>query len=610
MKNILLLIFAFFTLPLFSQTIERVDPPNWWTDMKYNNIELLVKGKGLRDVVFSTNEKDIAITDVVYPENPDYVYITLKISGDAVPGIKKIDYKAGRKSYVLNYELKQRNGSPDIHQGINSGDVIYLITPDRFANGDTTNDVVESMREKVCNREEIDARHGGDLRGVINKLDYIKSLGMTATWLNPVEENDMDATSYHGYAFTDHFKVDPRFGTNDEYLEYVEKSHEKGLKVVKDVVYNHFGIKHYLIEDLPSKSWLHNWDEFTRTNYRASTLMDPHASQADRKKMLDGWFDITMPDINQNNIHAANYLIQYSIWWIEEFGLDAFRVDTYPYSDQRFMSRLTKTIYDEYPGFVIFGEAWVTGVTEQAWVTSGFHRGKDFNSYMDGVTDFSMKDAIIAAVKEDFGWNSGVAKIYNGLAWDYMYKDPMANVIFIDNHDLDRFLGVIGGNLQDYKMALGILFTMRGIPQLYYGAEINMDRGGHHGHLRQDFPGGWSDDKTDKFTAEGRSEDENSTWNYISKLANWRLTNDAVRYGKLMQFIPEDNIYVYFRYNDKQAVMVVVNAGKEEKELKTQRFEERTKGFTKAKDVITDKTQPLGTIKLQPRSTTVLELVP
>jgi glycosidase len=229
---------------------------------------------------------------------------------------------------------------------------------------------------------------------------------------------------------------------------------------------------------------------------------------------------------------------------------------------------------------------------------------------MDGVTDFSMKDAIIAAVKEDLGWNSGVAKIYNGLAWDYMYKDPMANVIFIDNHDLDRFLGVIGGNLQYYKMALGILFTMRGIPQLYYGAEINMDRGGHHGHLRQDFPGGWPDDKTDKFSAGGRSEDENSTWNYISKLANWRLTNDAVRYGKLMQFIPEDNIYVYFRYNDKQTVMVIVNAGKEEKELKTQRFEERTKGFTKTKDVITDKIQPLGTIKLQPRSTTVLELVP
>jgi len=326
--------------------------------------------------------------------------------------------------------------------------------------------------------------------------------------------------------------------------------------------------------------------------------------------MLDGWFDVTMPDINQNNIHAANYLIQYSIWWIEEFGLDAFRVDTYPYSDQQFMSNLTKTIYDEYPGFTIFGEAWVTGVTEQVWVTSGFHKGKDFTSYMDGITDFSMKDAIIATIKEDFGWDSGVAKIYNALAWDYMYKDPMANVIFIDNHDLDRFLGVIGGNLQDYKMALGILFTMRGIPQLYYGAEINMDRGGHHGHLRQDFPGGWPDDKTDKFSAEGRSEDENSTWNYISKLANWRLTNDAVRYGKLMQFIPEDNIYVYFRYNDKQTVMVIVNAGKEEKELKTQRFAERTKGFTKAKDVITDKIQSLGSIKLQPRSTTVLELVP
>ncbi len=611
MKNILLIliILTLSTLTISSQIIERVDPPNWWTGMKYNNIELLVKGKALREAKFSTTEKGIKIVDVVYPENPDYVYLNITITEDATTGIKKIDYKIGRKSYVLNYELKSRDRSGNIHRGLTGADVIYLITPDRFANGDTGNDIIEGMKDKAFDRSSDDARHGGDLRGIINHLDYIKNLGMTATWLNPIEENDMDATSYHGYAFTDHYKVDRRFGTNADYLEYVKESHNKGLKVVKDAVYNHSGINHYLIRDLPSKTWTHNWDKFTRTNYRASTLMDPYASQADKKLMLDGWFDTSMPDMNQNNIHVSRFLIQNSIWWIEEYGIDALRVDTYPYSDQKFMSRLTKTIYDEYPGFTIFGEAWVTGVTEQVWVTSGFHKGKDFTSYMDGITDFSIKDAIIATVKEDFGWDSGVAKIYNALAWDYMYKDPSANVIFIDNHDLDRFLGIAKGNLKDYYMALGILFTTRGIPQLFYGAEINMDRGGAHGYLRQDFEGGWPKDKVNKFSSQGRTEEENQTWNYISKLANWRLTNPAVQTGKLMQFVPEDNVYVYFRYNDKQKVMIVVNADKEDIQLNTSRFAEMTVDYSKVKNIITNKTHNINNLEIENRTTSIFELI-
>ncbi len=609
MKNFTLLtIILLITLPVSSQTIERVDPPNWWTGMKYNNVELLIKSKNIRNATFSTKEKDITIDDVIYPENPDYVYVDITISKNATPGVKKIDYKIGKKNYVLKYELKERQRSDNIHQGINTSDVMYLITPDRFANGDAKNDVIESMKDPAFDRDENDARHGGDLRGIINKLNYIKSLGMTATWLNPIEENDMDATSYHGYAFTDHYKVDARFGTNADYLEYVEKSHNKKLKVIKDVVYNHFGINHYLIKELPSKTWIHNWNKFTRTNYRASVLMDPHASKADIKQMSDGWFDTSMPDMNQNNVHVAKFLIQNSIWWIENFGIDAFRVDTYPYSDQKFMSNLTKTIYEEYPDFTIFGEAWVTGVTAQAWVTSGFHRGKDFTSYMNGITDFSLKDAIIATVKEDFGWSTGVSKIYYTLVWDYLYKDPNANVIFIDNHDLDRFLGVADRDMKDYRMALGILFTTRGIPQLFYGAEINMERGGAHGYLRQDFEGGWEEDKLDKFTREGRTKDENQTWDYISKLANWRLSSSAVKEGKLMQFVPENSIYVYFRYDNLQTIMVVVNAGQEDADINIGRFEEMTCGYLKARDIISDKTYDINEIKVQSRTTSIFEL--
>lgn len=611
MKNILLIltILAFSSITTSSQTIERVDPPNWWTGMKYNNIELLVKGKDLRNATFSTIEKDITIEDVIYPENPDYVYLDISISSDATSGIKVIDYKIGRKTYALRYEIKQRIKADNIHQGISSADVMYLITPDRFANGDARNDVIEEMKDKAFDRKDDNARHGGDLRGIINKLDYIKSLGMTATWLTPIEENDMDATSYHGYAFTDHFKVDSRFGTNEEYLEYVEQSHNKGLKVVKDVVYNHFGINHYLIKNLPSKSWVHYYKDFTRTNYRASTLMDPHASVADKKLMLDGWFDTTMPDMNQSNKHVASFLIQNSLWWIESFGIDAYRVDTYPYSDQKFMSDITKAVYEEYPEFKIFGETWVVGTVAQAWFTDGFPKEKYFTSFMEGVTDFAVKDAILASVQENFGWNTGVSKLYYTLTRDYIYKEPDANVIFFENHDTDRFLGVINGNLRDYKMAMGILFTMRGIPQIYYGSEINMAQGKPDGHLRADFPGGWKEDKQDKFTEKGRSQKENDTWNYISTLANWRLKSSAVKSGKLIQFAPEGNIYVYFRYDNQQTVMIVVNTGKDDINLDINRFKEITGDFTKAKNIITDKIDSIDKLKIEGRTTSIFELM-
>jgi neopullulanase len=433
-------------------------------------------------------------------------------------------------------------------------------------------------------------------------------LGVTATWLNPIEENNQDRASYHGYGITDHYNIDARFGDNADYMEYVEQSHRRNMKVVKDVVYNHFGINHYLIKDLPSNDWIHNWDEYTASNYRATALFDPYVSKFDRKKMNDGWFDSTMPDMNQNNSQVSNYLIQNSLWWIENYTLDAFRIDTYAYSDQRFMSKLTKTILEEYPYFTIFGETWVTGVPTQAWFTSGKKHGKDFDSYMDGITDFNLQYAIKDAMTEETGWNTGLAKIYYTLSWDYLYANPSANVTFLDNHDVDRFLGTIDNDLEAYKMALTILMTTRGIPQLYYGAEINMNRAGHHGHIREDFPGGWSQDNINKFEPEQRSLEENETWNHISKLANWRKDSPAIKDGKLIQFVPENNLYVYFRVADDQKVMILINTSNEEMRFEGKRFEEILQNHTNAMDILSDKIVDLKDLYIEKRSSKVLVL--
>ena len=603
-----LVAFLIVTSSLTAQKIERIDPPNWWAGMNYNRVELLLKGTKLSDAVFSTKENGLTIHKVTHPENKNYVYLDVEISEDIKPGSKVIDYKIGRTKYSFKYDINLRNKKAKDYPGLSQNDIIYLITPDRFANGDESNDKVKGMKDKEFDRSSDEARHGGDLAGITSKLDYIKDLGMTATWLNPIEENDQDRASYHGYGFTDHYNVDARFGTNNDYLEYVKQSHERDLKVVKDVVYNHFGINHYLIKDLPSKDWIHNWPEYTQSNYRATTLMDPYASDYDKKKMSEGWFDTSMPDMNQKNEHVSKYLIQNSIWWIENFGIDAFRIDTYAYSDQEFMGKLTKTVIDEYPNFTIFGETWVTGVPTQVWFTSGDKKDKGFDSYMDGITDFNLQYAFMDAVNDETGWNTGLAKIYYTLSWDYQYKNPGANVIFLDNHDVDRFLGVIDNDLEGYKMALGILLTTRGIPQLYYGAEINMDRKGHHGYLREDFSGGWKGDKVDKFTKEGRSAEENATWNYISTISKWRKNSMAISEGKLKQFVPENNLYIYNRYTDDESVLVIANSGKEDAEVNVNTIQEVLKNYSYAINVETGEKVGLDKIVAKSRHTTILEL--
>jgi glycosidase len=437
------------------------------------------------------------------------------------------------------------------------------------------------MADKTFSRDSMYYRHGGDLQGVINHLDYVKDLGVTAIWLNPVIENDMNRTSYHGYAFTDHYKIDPRFGGDTAYKRLINEMHKKGLKMIQDAVYNHVGTNHWFVKDQPMKDWLNQWPTYTQTTYKDQVLFDPHASKADRDRMSNGWFVRSMPDLNHKNPFVANFLIQHALWTIEEYGIDGWRIDTYAYNDLDFMNRCNKALLDEYPKLSIFGETWVHGVPNQSYFTRNKYN-IPYRSNQPGVTDFQLLWGIQETLTKDFGWTEGVNKLYSTIAQDFVYEDPMTNVVFLDNHDIARFYSYLNEDRQKYKMAIGWLLTTRGIPQWYYGAEILMK--GHanpDGNVRWDFPGGWPGDKVNKFVAEGRTPQEDSVFNYVRRLANYRKNSTTLKTGKLMQFVPEDWVYTYFRYDKNETVMVVMNTSKDPKTIDPQRFKER---YTQLKD--------------------------
>lgn len=592
--------------------INHVEPPFWWAGMKTNNVELLIHGKNISDGTLTVNYKGISIGEIKKVENPNYLFVTLKVSPSAKPGKFSFSLQKENNSVLIPYELKERNKTQNQNAGISPADFIYLIMPDRFANGDTKNDYVSEMKESKARRDTLYGRHGGDIQGVINHLDYIKTLGVTAIWLNPEVENNQPRESYHGYAATDLYKIDPRLGTNDLFVQYTEKCHAMGIKVVKDVVFNHIGNEHWLYKDLPAKDWVHQFDEFTRTTYRSSTLLDPYGAKADKNLMSNGWFDKHMPDLNQQNPFLAKYLIQNSIWWAEYAGIDCYRIDTYPYPDLSFMNDWVKAMRKEYPNIGLFGETWVDEVPVQAYFAENNIKNLPFDSKLPGVTDFQLYFAMTKAFNEDFGWMNGVMHLYYTLAQDFLYKDPMRNVLFLDNHDLGRFYSTIKEDKQKMKMALTFLLTTRGIPSIYYGTEILMKNDfdwGNHDKVREEFPGGWPEDKMNKFTEAGRTPEENEMVKYIQNLANWRKNTPAVHSGKLMQFIPENGVYVYFRYDETQTVMVILNTNKESQVLKTQRFSERMSGFTTAKNVISGEfLTEIKTISVPANSTLVLTL--
>jgi glycosidase len=501
-------------------------------------------------------------------KNPNYAILHLNISQAAAQTFTIASRgKAGRIDY--DYRLKKRIPH---ERSIDQSDLIYLITPDRFANGDPNNDTVEGMNETGTDRNEPYARHGGDIQGIIDHLDFIADLGVTALWPNPLYENDQLEASYHGYAFTDHYKIDRRFGTNKLFGALCDSLHNRGMKMVMDVVYNHVGNKHHIYADMPDSAWFHNHSEYTQTNYRATTLLDPYASDYDRTRMTDGWFDTHMPDINQTHPRVAVYLIQQTLWWIEEFGIDALRIDTYAYPDQDFMRDWAREVKDHYPNLFIFAETWVHGPQVQGYFL-GDALGPEPN-HIEGLTDFQVHYAINDALTRDPGWTEGINRLYYTMAADYLYDHPENLVTFVDNHDVPRFYGVINQDFKKFAIGMGLLFTLRGIPSLYYGTEILMAETDGHGKIREDFPGGWPGDAVDKFSREGRTIDENRACDLIRTLARLRQDSPALQNGKTTQFVPTDGVYAYFRHDEESVFLVALNATAEPQIRPASMFEE------------------------------------
>ncbi|WP_083322164.1 glycoside hydrolase family 13 protein [Hymenobacter lapidarius] len=591
-------------------TVTRIDPTFWWVGMKNPKLQLLVHGPGIGSSTLTLNYAGVTLDGVQKMESPNYLLVNLTIGPDAKPGKLPLQFQ-GAKKVKYEYELRARNTDPGRVQGVTSADFVYLLMPDRFANGDPKNDVIKSTNVGRVARDSMYARHGGDLKGIENHFDYLKELGVTAIWPTPVVENNQPKASYHGYALTDYYAVDPRYGANAEYVGFVKKAHAKGLKVIHDVVLNHMGSQNYLFRDQPARDWFHQWPSYTRSNFRDAAFNDPYAATQDRKLFGEGWFDLHMPDLNQSNPLVATYLIQNFLWWVENTGLDGYRIDTYAYSERNFLMQWGAAIQAEYPQLGMFGETWVQGTSQQAYFAQNiFPEVQGFKSNLPGVTDFQLYYAINETLTKDAGWTEGINKLYYTLQADWMYQDPMRNVLFLDNHDLSRYYSVISEDFQKYKMGLAWLLTCRGIPQLYYGTEVLMKNfSDPDGKVREDFPGGWPGDKKNLFVAAGRNAQEQEAFRYVSTLATYRRTHPALHSGKLMQFIPDAGVYTYFRYSDAGTVMVMMNSGKDEKTVDLTRFAERLNGFTSGVEVTSGAAiSDLRALKIPGRTAWVVEL--
>jgi glycosidase len=600
---------------VFPASVERVEPPFWWAGMKNPALQLMVHGAGIGATLPDIKFQGVTLKSYK-PSGDNYLFIDLELSKQVVPGQFTIDFvKDGKAVANCRYELKKRDPDKGKKAGFNTADAIYLLMPDRFSNGNPANDNVTGMSEQA-DRKNLDGRHGGDLVGISNHLDYIKDLGFTTVWINPVLENNMPKYSYHGYAITDYYKVDPRYGTNAEYVALIQKAHNMGLKVVMDMVFNHCGSGHWWMNDMPATDWVHQWPEFTRSNYRGGVVTDPYASDYDSRKMLDGWFDVTMPDLNQQNSQMANYLIQNSIWWIEFSALDGIRQDTYPYADAAFMSEWMKRVLEEYPKFKIVGEVWLSNPSQVAWWlhNSGMKNrdGKEpsYESNLTNAFDFPLTFALQQAVTEEDGWSNGMAKLYEVLSQDFLYSKPEDLITFADNHDIDRMASKLK-TPENVRMAMAFLCTTRGFPLFYYGSEIMMkgwaDEG--HGTIRRDFPGGWAGDSTDIFSKSNLTKEQSATYDYLKTLLNWRKSNATVQKGNLTHYIPENGIYVYFRKLGKAAVMVIMNNNKDAKNVDMARFNGDLKGFVKGYDVMAKGKLPdLKNISIDGKTARIIEL--
>jgi neopullulanase len=635
MKNFLklwIVIYSFLsTFSLLAQTpsIQRVNPTNWFVGMKNPKLQLLVYGKNINDCEVKINYPGVKLDKVNKVENPNYLFLDLTIAPDTKAGqmdielSKTVQIQKSRKKVIDEiikitqpYQLKVRDQKP---QTIDSKDFVYLILPDRFSNGDPSNDKFADMADPESDRKSPFLRHGGDLLGIQNHLDYFTELGVTTLWLNPVIENNQPQTNeggamrsaYHGYGFTDQYNVDKRLGGNEAYKKLIDAAHSKGLKIIQDAVYNHVGINHWILKDMPSKDWLNQWDKYTNTSYRDEPVVDiVHGNKSDFNVMQNGWFVPFLPDLNQKNPYVANYLIQHALWTIEYFGVDGWRIDTYQYNDLPFMNRCNDALTAEYPKMFITGENAVSNIYSQAFHVKN-NINLPFKANLPSANDFVLEGAILEGLNQNFDWGKGLNKIYSVLSNDALYQDPNLNMTFLDNHDHDRFFSIMGEDLNKYKLGVGLLLTTRGVPQLYYGTE-NLTKNFKNpsdAEVRKDFEGGFADDKVNKFLASGRTEKENEAFNFVKKIANYRKSSEALTTGKLTQYLPQDGLYVYFRHTSDKSVMVIMSQNKEDKNLDTNRFMENINGFTFAKNVLSDALiSDLKTLKVPANSFTILEL--
>ena len=609
------ILFAAVTIaPLAAATeIERVEPPFWWQGFEHRELQLLVYGDGIAEFEPSITREGLAISEVKRVSSPNYLFIYVAIDPEARPGEFDIAFSNDGATLTHPYTLLERNADPGYIDGFSAEDVIYLITPDRFANGNPGNDDVEGFDDPPA-RDEPYGRHGGDIQGVRDNLDYIEDMGFTAVWLNPVLENAMPEASYHGYATTDFYRVDPRFGSNEDYRQLAADMRERGIGLIMDMIANHAGIEHWWMDDLPTADWINNSAKFRETSHARTTHQDPYASDYDKRAFADGWFVRSMPDLNQRNPLLADYLIQNSIWWTEYLGLAGIRQDTYPYPDKQFMSEWTRRIMQEYPDFNIVGEEWSPNPAIVSYWQAGKENHDGYVSYLPSVFDFPLQIALVNVLTaDDPPWGSAWTPVYEMLGNDFLYPDPFNLVIFPDNHDMSRIYTQLGEDDDLYRMAIVFNLTMRGIPQIYYGTEIMMSHPGtdSHGVIRSDFPGGWPGDAVNAFTGEGLETNAREAQAFMRKLLQWRKTADVIHSGRLMQFAPVGNVYTYFRYDDEDVVMVVFNRDGSTQTLDTARFAERLGSRQAATDVITGKRFNLTRdLVLEPRSVLLLELDP
>jgi glycosidase len=587
------------TTALFAQMkIDRMEPPSWWTGMK-QSLQLMCYGHDLQGAEVRCVESGVSVTGVHQAESKNYLFVDVQIAPDAQPGAYTFEFIQGKTKRSRKYVLEARREGSANRKGFDASDMIYLLMPDRFANGNPANDSHKDAAEKA-NRNHPYGRHGGDIQGVINHLDYLQELGVTAIWPTPLLFDNEPRASYHGYACADYYRIDPRFGSNDLYKTLVDEAHRRNIKFIMDMVPNHCGAAHWWMNDLPFASWVNQFPTYTRSNHQTIAQSDPYASQYDRERCVRGWFDTAMPDLNLAHPLMLKYLSQMAIWWIEYAHLDGLRVDTYPYSDKQGIAAWTKNILDEYPHLNIMGEVWFSDHPAlNAYWQTGAHNRDGYDSHVPTIMDFPLQKNLIAALVKDSlpAWNEGLINVYTSVAQDFVYPNPQVMLLMADNHDTRRLAWLLGGDRQKHKMALTIIATMRGIPQLYYGSELmlhNAEKQGD-GEERLDMPGGWPGDPRNAFDKSGRTAVENEIFDYTKKLFTWRKTAPAIHRGKLMQFVPVDNnLYVYFRYTDTETVMVIINNCTEEKTLDWPRYAERTAGYAQGVDIISDRPVTIG----------------